>query len=607
MADEPTPNGEDAQDQDESHELNALLESRRWVKRRVDQVEFLDLTTVRRTIAFTLDLGALAALPLSGSRDLIPLGWFAPWANAGAVLLDASQHVVPYLTSEESDCLVERQIKERLNTVGVASSKMELVKKVRLHRKDPGIPGCACKSCNKEGCEPGYAELMVDKWGCLVVRELLEELCPPCKTPTDGTRRELAQILLAWQTNFVLLARLDAPRQSGLMTLRLSFDEELRKWEPPWERRKRVLKPIDLTCAESRQWRRHISRGGPFEKYLDALFPRRLRGFLARRKCLRLRSIGRRGFLALAWHVSWHQASGIDTPSHQVDVVLPSELMAVRMRLLRMRDGKCRANVADQVGSRATIVAPDVSGDEETPAPPPPPTLFSLVITQRSAAAWYGGAWLALLTGIAILTTALWWLPTDSSESTDAITILIVAPTLVATLLSVRARSEIAEQLTRTLRRLIGAVGVLAAICAVSLLAQPDPVALEWLWIKVAVVLLIIAATLWFGAYRIRHYMKFGRRPSPREVPVTEIELPKVLNPAEALRIPPPDFWLAANEGELVPWGWLNRDPSERIGTHPPYSDPCFWQQTNCREDLVKWVQEIFHYEPPPPKKGTKV
>jgi hypothetical protein len=257
------------------------------------------------------------------------------------------------------------------------------------------------------------------------------------------------------------------------------------------------------------------------------------------------------------------------------------------------------ATVADQVGPRATIVAPDFPEEAagHWPPPPPPTTLFSLVITQRSLSSWYGGVWIALLTGIAILLTALLWLPRMESTRTDAITILVVAPTLVAALLSVRAGSEIAEQLTTRLRRLIGAVGVLAAVCAVGLIAQtPDPNGLEVLWFATAGLLLCIAAALWLGAYRIRCLLAFGRRSAPRVV--KDLRTGKVLNPNAdcALRIPPPDRWLAADEGELVPWGWLEGPPGKPLGRCPPYPDCCFWQSA-CHTPLIRWVQEIFHYQ----------
>jgi len=590
-------------------DLSVLLESSSWIRRRVDRVEFLDLMTVRRTIVLTLDLGELAALLPPCGESVIPLGWFVPWANAGAVLLDADQHVVPYLTSQESDSRVQPQIEERLREVRLPGDD---VNAIRLHRKDGGVPGSECTSCADQGCAPGEVELMKDKWGCRATLTVLKKL--RCQDSKEA--RELARILLAWQTNFVLFARVDAFRPTGSWaTLQLSFDEELREWEPPWERRtrvleriapvagrkpwrrKRVLKHDALSRPESCKYRRHISRGGPFQRDLDKLFPRRLHGALASGKRLWLRRAGRRGMLGLAWHVAWLQASGMDAASHQVDVILPSELMAVRMRMLRARENKRRANVADQVGPRATIVAPDVDGEGGSEGRAPAPTLLSLVITQRNPASWYGGAGIALLTGVAILATALLWMPLTDSESTGAITILIVAPTLVATLLSVRAASDIAEQLTKTLRRLIGAVGVLAAVCAVGLVAQGEahpgrqriaPSDIKWLWIASAVVLLLIAAALLVGACRIRCLIAFGRALRPREVkkpcPGT------VLSPEGAPRIPPPDGWLAAGEGELVPWGWLDTSSCE-LSTSPSSSNGCFWPAAPDAQ-LIKWVRD---------------
>ena len=131
--------------------LSVLLKTRLWVRRRVDRVEFLDLMTVRRTIALTLDLGALAdVLPRCGS-SVIPLGWFVPWANAGAELIDADRHVIPYLTSEESDSRVQLQIKERLRAVGITDkSLVDHVDAIRLHRKDAGQPGYGCKAVAAE-------------------------------------------------------------------------------------------------------------------------------------------------------------------------------------------------------------------------------------------------------------------------------------------------------------------------------------------------------------------------------------------------------------------------------------------------------------------------
>ncbi len=537
---------------------------------------------------------------------LIPLGWFIPWANAGAVLLDSRQRVIPYLTCQESDAQVERQVRERLTRLGVPESDIDNVARIRAHRDEPNDPEhrCACRADDE--CSAGYIRLMRDKWGCRNVVRLLDALRE--RSDANGKEaKELARILLAWQTNFVLFARLDtAPAVGDWVTLQLSYDEELSKWEPPWERRKRELKRSDLSCSEARECRKHISRGGPFSEDLDALLPWGLRRCLARRKSVWLRRVGRRGMLNLAWHVAWNQASGLDVATHHVEVLLPPELMTVRIRMLRISGRDRYATRADQVGSRATIVAPRLPA-HRCDGHPPMPTLLSLVITQRSPASWLGGAWVAALTGISILVAAVWRLPEVVTHTDAAAAVLVIAPTLVATLLSVRAGSEIAEQLTTTLRRLIAAVGVLAAICAVGLViqhnsAEPAPLErllgsapratdltfLSWLWTVAGAVLLYIAGVLCFGARRIWRFIDYGRRQAPRRVGRPCVG--EVLSPDGAPRIPPPDRWLAANEGDLVPWGWLYDRPAE---WEPSKADGCFWRKTS-RKLLVKWVQEIF-------------
>jgi hypothetical protein len=594
-------------------DLAAILGSRRWVKRRVDRIEFLDLTTVRRTIVFMIDLAALAATR-SSSCELIPLGWFMPWANAEVVLVDEDRRVTTYLTSRESDDRVAGQICQRLRNLGMHGSA-GLVRQIREHRTKPRPrkPTCGCSTDDE--CAPGYVELMNDKWGCRAVRRLLDELQrkhPDRKTVEGRQAGELVQILLAWQTNFVLFAQLATARASGRATLQLSYDEELLDWEPPWERRNRELGGNDLPRAEARECRRHISRGGPFSQDLDALLPWGPRGRIAGARSSAVRSLGRRGLLGLTWHVAWHQASGLDVTDHHVEVILPPELTIVRMRMLRIRGRRRYATRADQVGSRATIVTPPLP-DRSRKARPPVPTLLSMVITERSAASWYGGFWIASLTGAAILASALWRLR-EIVDHTDAVAaILVVAPTLVSTLLAVRAGSEIAEQLTAGPRRLIGAVGALAALCAVGLVVQgmpvePSPIAklfgaapqvpdltfLWWLWALAGCAMLYVAAALLFGARRIQSFIRWGQRLAPREVPVRDHSVGNVLNPRRAPRIPPPDRWLAANEGDLVPWGWLYAPPSKTKQTH---ADRCFWQDSGPAE-LVDWVHQIFGYVP---------
>ncbi|HEY6780296.1 MAG TPA: hypothetical protein VI111_05035, partial [Thermoleophilaceae bacterium] len=110
-----------------------------------------------------------------------------------------------------------------------------------------------------------------------------------------------------------------------------------------------------------------------------------------------------------------------------------------------------------------------------------------------------------------------------------------------------------------------------------------------------AVLLMAIAAALLIGGCRIRHLLTYSRRRAPRYV--TDADPGKVLNsvgPPKAPRIGPPDLWLDAAEGDLVPWGWLNETPSRDWLTN---SDRVFWRPLqSSREDLIRWVRRLNHY-----------
>jgi len=582
-------------------DLGALLHSREWVKRRIDRVEFLDLMTVRRTTALTVDLAKLKALRPYG-RGLVPLGWFVPWANADTVLLDAGGGVAPYLPGAESDELVRRQLEQRFERLYRPSGQVPGFDDLaQVPRQRTGAPPSANGDAPAGGAQDGkLAMLAGGKWGCHAVRDLLVSLSSLALVDDDARRArgELAKLLLAWQTNFVVFARFDAARTADeWTTFRLSYDEQLDDWKPPWEVRCEVGGLGTLPRRRERECRKRISRGGPFHGDLDELRPPGLHGWLAARRSLRLRRLGRRGALGVTWHVAWHQAGGLDVPVHQVDVVLPRELTAVRIRMLRAEGRARRATVADQVGSHASIVAPQFE-----PAPDGGghwlPSLFSLVIAQRSPASWYGGCWIAALTGVALLAVA-WWRGGQVLEKSDAaVAILVLAPTLVSALLAVQAGSEIAEQLAATPRRLIGLVGVLAAISAIGLAVEPGLCGLQGLWSGTGLALLATALTLWRGGRRIERFLHFGGRVDPRYVPTPEEG--EVLNPADGPRIGPPDRWLAAGEGDLVPWGWLHGEGPD--ATSASVVDAIFWgSELPHARGLVGRVQETLGFELPAP------
>ena len=572
-------------------ELNALLLSRVWVTRRVDRIEFLDLKTVRRTISLSIDPRRLRRFGVMS--DAVPLGWFAPWANAGASLQDADGRLLPYLTSAESDRIVRRLLVERLRALHLAERHAACLPTISGHRRDPGMPGTDCPSCRDHRCDD--PDLGSSQWGCPATLSLLTDLRDIAKSSTHSKREQddaedFARIVLAWQTNFVLFARVRWSPDDEPTILRLSYAEELQPWERPWEERARQRVKPDMALEERRDCRKRISRGGPFALDLDELLPRGIRGFLATRRRRSLRKAGQRG-LGCVWHVAWHQASGLDVASQQVDVILPSELIAVRMRMLRTHHGTRTATRADQVGAQATIVAPasEDDGDPSTlTGSRSSPTLFSLVIAQRSWASWLSGFWIALLTGLATLACAIADVSRlHAGRAAIVATVLVVVPALVSAVLAVRAGSDIADELTLTPRRLLGSLAAIAALCAASLALHPIPVWLCWAWAVAGALELAIAVTLLVGATYIRRLVAASQRPTPRRVaPVCP---GKVLNPDGGYpRIPPPDLWLQADEGDLVPWGWLTGSVRDR-STHA--HDRAFWRD-HCRGPLISWVRE---------------
>jgi hypothetical protein len=122
----------------------------------------------------------------------------------------------------------------------------------------------------------------------------------------------------------------------------------------------------------------------------------------------------------------------------------------------------------------------------------------------------------------------------------------------------------------------------------------PDIDAVRAAWIGAGVTQLIVACVLWAGAHRIRSLIKWGRRASSRDIedPYPGAVLNSKDGPKRAPRVDAPDLWLQADEGDLVPWGWLSAPPSRRSDCT---QDISYWGQYDRRR-LVTWVQELFEY-----------
>jgi hypothetical protein len=580
--------------------LSPRFVSDRWILRRVDRLEFRDLTTVHRRITFTLDLGELIDSLSDGARAF-PLGLFRrDTARAGTRLEDAAGNAIPHLTLPAGDALMRAAVEERVEQLlgpAVPGDLVQVLDHIQAHSPSScrllldGVGG---------GVEPGtfdgYASLAAEKWGCPAVGRLLARLLrAPVRDEAAALRLSmLVRLLFDWQNNFVLFVPIDpqfdtaAPRlDAALTTLVYSFDEELRWWRTPWDRRRKALGRDDQRRL-ARATRRHIGRP-PFRADLDGLRPGGLRGFLCTVRFIGVRRLARRSFTA--WHVAWQQSSSRDVAYHVVEVALPADLAVVRLRMVERYLIPASATGAGGVRARERVVAAPLNKSPTATLPVPPrsrsgpsaaaggrlPQLsdmfLSLVVSQpREDAPWLAAIALAAATGIVILIGALRAMTEIVAQAGAAVTVLLLAPTLVSALLSAKAANDIAQELTLTLRVMVASIGVLAIASGVGLIVQPNPTgvvvqqhtlppdlrALKWTWVAIGVGCFAIAGVLWWGWRRLGRLLGY-RDLGPGQAPGSIVPEGDALRPGDrsAPSIPPPDRWIETGEGDRIPWGWL--------------------------------------------------
>ena len=348
----------------------------------------------------------------------------------------------------------------------------------------------------------GSAEIACEKWGCPSTVRLLQELRG---VPHGGFMRSFERALYDWQNNYLLIVRgLPGPIPKTWTTLIVTYDEELQEWRPPWERvchaftrtdkaNRGVRKARNRKLLPLAPGRGEMSRGGPWKDDLDGLMPKAPRRWLASTLRPHVRSIGRRGVLAQGWHVAWEQTTGGDVGEHHIEVAVPSELVVARMRMLIRRpkvrpedqnagrpysepqDGEVTCHGADQLGTQAHIMTPTVVRDENAHVDTlvPVPTLVSMLVAHRDRGSWLAGGLVAIGTSLALLLGARFAAASVIAHREAGVVLLVVVPTLVTTLLSFRAASDIAAQLIHPLRPLLWVVGASAALAAAALVGIP--------------------------------------------------------------------------------------------------------------------------------------
>jgi hypothetical protein len=631
-------NAQSSQSEVRTDFLGVLLDGRGWIRERLDQLEFLDLTSLRRRITFTLDADRVKSrlAAAEGWNAAFPLGLFRRGAvRTGIRLTDGTGTAVPYLTQAESDDRVRSALRNRFAALGIKADE-QLLTDVTSHQTN----ACRILANSQDDAVAtstaifdGYADLAASKWGCPAVGRLLLKVRAADVAPEDEQKRtELIRLLFDVQNNFVLLVR----KEAAADTLELSYDEELLEWQPPWERRVYALTrqqtpvAIDLQGTAAEAERSQIGRA-PFAEDLKALAPPL--GLLE--APLWLRALGRRGLLTLAWHVVWDQASSRDVDFHTIEVRLPPQLKVVRLRMveaticknseIRRRE---RVVAAPLAGNHARILAPREDRHVETALRPLAGMLLSLVVAQSRGSTWLAGLAVAALTAAALMLAAFLALAQVDSQIGGAVTVLVLVPTLVAGLLSVTASNDITRKLTGALSLLIGGIAVITAACTTYLVIQPSPAAGELLkarqltplkivWIVGGSLLAVEAGILLLGLIETRRQIRYRD-------PVSSTQ-PESVDPGRALlasgsganeqprsgapRIRPPDRWIQTGEGDRIPWGWLWYPPESAapgqtragrgLGEDKRYWNAVYEQEPNTdvnpgAEALVRWREERF-------------
>ena len=553
--------------------IKLLEHSHEWLLRRVDGLQFLDLTTVHRTITLTVDA---SRLDKTGSR-LLPIGLFRRGAGrAGIRVADRNDAVVPHLSKAESDTEVSTALVSLLSDAGL-EGKADVLKEISRHAPH------RCVDLESTDGFDGYADLAGEKWGCPSVGRLLREL--QGLEPDPGRPvAALVRLLLDWQNNTLLLLPLGdtctAPPEWS--TLTVTYDEELAEWLPPWERRHGALTPFHRQsddAMDSMALRHAISRGGPLADDLNALQPTR-RQRLAAFPSRGVRTYARRGILQQTWHVAWEQGVAGDVGSHHVEVSVPPELTVVRMRMVSPFGSQDpRVEVADELGARAHVAA----DDPQTHAPERyKPQLLSLLVSHRDAQTPRAAAVVALITGLAFVLGGALWMEEILGQREVATTTLVLVPSLIAGLLSLRSTSDIADELVRRVRPLIGFILLPALVCAGTLIvanvtdsvevgplivsyedsAHPD---VQKIWIGAGAVLILLSLVLWRASAKV---VRMVRESADRERRASS-EAGKALLASDhgdkpwwwpfgkRQPTPPPTRWIESAEGDRVPWGWL--------------------------------------------------
>lgn len=563
------------------------------VIRRTDLLRFVDLTTLERTISLELNLPKVS--PARETPQYIPLGLLGSGSNLGSFRIadrSGSRLVTPARAEAREvaeDLLVSLVDDLGLDPEDSSDTKEQIKALLKCGDKDL-CDWCtrAYRTADEEKEEATSEEESLRIWrrhqlGCRALFLIVERLVPAGGNRND-TRDKLVRRLFDFAESLPLPAewpeQISHDRSPGVTYVSCSFHEDVEPWYAP-----KVSRALKLTAGNSLRerarwwWISHkvaycekvkgrLANQGPIADAINVLG--HWRGQMMTGTARRLS-----GFRSLC--ILWEQGTIADQRSYHVDIEVPEGLVIARattlVPVIEPEDGipAVDRNPATEVGHGAHIVVGRRTDPEKPKLRRRVKSMTVIEVAAADTALWLIGAAVALASAVLMAVIAARWsfifaghpsgmtragktLTATNDRVEPIVSLLVIAPSLVAAFLAIRASNEIGAALLHGLQLRLAFVGGLTIACAVLIIVgkESDPTNKVLVWIMVGLATLT-AISLLIGWFVARNNLK-----------------PELLEPSDRdashplLGFPPPSKFVRSAEGaRWIPHGWPATEPTD--------------------------------------------
>ena len=582
------------------------------VIRRTDVLRFVDLTTLERTIGLEMRVDSEI------DAEYLPLGLLGAGSILGSFKVQDSGGS-RLVTPARGDA---RKVAESI--LLVLLTKTDAATEEDCKRIEAMLSCSAREPC--EECVESFWEGSYDKkkeqftklgeWrrhqlGCRSLSELLLDKESEGARRPDRLRKKFIRRLFDFSESLPLSAEWPETSHRGaqaeVVYVSYSFHEDIEPWLVPKVSKYRKLRSSDARCEKLKWWwrsnytarreKRHgqLADQGPLIDHINKTGnKRRYKGFL------RLVS----GYRSLS--ILWEQGTIADQRSYHVDIEVPDGLVIPRATTLvavldKTKDPKEseQANHANEVGHGAHIVVGKRTSDDKPRLRRRVKSMTIIEVVPADSTLWLTGSIVGFVSALLLTAVAYRWSsifepgsPESQADRLSAtVSLLVVAPTLVAAFLAVRASNEIGERLLHGLQRRLAFIALLTATGAVVLtlggenasLAKSAPYVL-------AVLALLTAISLLLGWWSARSDQTTERFESDDD--------------EDLLRdfSPPSKFVRSAEGARWVPHGWPDTWPDT---SKEQTEDAELWSWTDKVErektkygNMRKWLEPILAEDP---------